>query len=53
MKPPPVPAVPGASDAERMSNALTKVLTVDKAALSAAEAKWAAERPKKAKRKPS
>jgi hypothetical protein len=47
MKPAPAPNVPGNTDAERMSNALTKVLTVSKEDLLKAEAKWKRARARK------
>jgi hypothetical protein len=50
MKPQPAPNVPGNTDAERMSNALTKVLTVSKADLLKQEAKWKRARAKRAEK---
>jgi hypothetical protein len=47
MKPLPAPNVPGNTDAERMSNALSKVLTVSKADLLKAEANWKRARARK------
>jgi hypothetical protein len=47
MKPQPAPQVPGNSDAERMSNALSAVLKVSKADLLKAEDKWKKEQAKK------
>jgi hypothetical protein len=47
MKPAPAPNVPGNTDAERMSNALTKVLAVSKEDLLKAEAKWKRARARK------
>jgi hypothetical protein len=53
-KPAPPPNVPGKTDAERMSNALTKVLTVSKADLLKEEAKWKrTQARKKRSKKPS
>jgi hypothetical protein len=51
MKPLPTPHVPGDTEAERMSNALTKVLSISKADLLKEEAKWkrAQERKKRSK----
>jgi hypothetical protein len=46
-KPLPVPNVPGNTDAERMDNALRKVLTVSKADLLREEAKWKRRRTRK------
>jgi hypothetical protein len=40
MKPLPAPNVPGNTDAERMDNALRKILTVSKADLLKEETKW-------------
>jgi hypothetical protein len=53
MKPLPAPNVPGNTDAERMSNALTKVLSVSKADLLKKEAKWKRDRERKKRTKPS
>jgi hypothetical protein len=53
MKPRPAPTVPGDTDAERMDNALRKVLTVSKADLLKAEAKWKRARARKKLAKPS
>jgi hypothetical protein len=47
MKPLPTPHVPGHTDAERMSNALTKVLSISKADLLKEEAKWKRTRERK------
>jgi hypothetical protein len=47
MKPLPAPHVPGNTEAERMSNALTKVLSVSKADLLKEEAKWKKARERK------
>ena len=47
MKPAQAPQVPGDTEAQRMSNALRKVLTVSKADLLKAEEKWNLTRPKK------
>jgi hypothetical protein len=47
MKPLPAPNVPGNTDAERMSNALRKVLTVSKEDLLKEEAKWKRARARK------
>jgi hypothetical protein len=50
----PAPNVPGNTDAERMSNALSKVLTVSKADLLKAEANWKRARTRKKRtKKPS
>jgi hypothetical protein len=49
MKPLPAPNVPGNTEAERMSNALRKVLTVSKADLLKEEAKWKRARAKRRK----
>ena len=43
----PAPDVPGNTDAERFSNAVSKVLTVSKADLLKAEAQWKKARAKK------
>ena len=43
----PAPQVPGNTDAERMSNALRKVLTVSKEDLMKEEAKWKRSRARK------
>lgn len=51
MKPAPAPKVPGSTDAERMSNALRKVLTVSKADLLEAERKWKQARARKKRAK--
>jgi len=51
MKTLPAPDVPGNTEAERMDNALRKVLTVSKADLVKAEAKWQKERARAKKRK--
>jgi hypothetical protein len=51
MKPLPPPHVPGNTDAERMDNALRTVLTVSKADLLKAEAKWKRGREKKKRAK--
>jgi hypothetical protein len=53
MKPLPAPYVPGNTEAERMSNALTKVLSVSKADLLKEEAKWKRARERKKRGKPS
>lgn len=47
MKPAPAPKVPGKTEAERFDNALRKVLTVSKADLLKAEAKWKRARARK------
>ena len=47
MKPLRAPNVPGNTEAERMSNALTKVLGVSKADLLKEEAKWKRTRERK------
>jgi hypothetical protein len=47
MKPTPAPNVPGNTEAERMDNALRKVLTVSKADLLKEEAKWKRARARK------
>ena len=44
MKPQPAPVVPGSSDAERMSNALSMVLKVSKEELLRREATLAAKK---------
>jgi len=46
-KPLPAPNVPGNTDAERMDNALRKILTVSKADLLKEEAKWKRARARK------
>lgn len=51
MKPLPAPDVPGNTEAERMDNALRKVLTVSKEALLKAEAKWKRARARKKRAK--
>ena len=51
MKPLPAPEVPGNTEAERMDNALRKVLTVSKDALLKAEAKWKRSRARKKRAK--
>ena len=51
MKPHPAPKVPGNTEAERMDNALRKVLTVSKTDLLKAEAKWKRGRAKKKAKK--
>jgi hypothetical protein len=43
----PAPNVPGNTDAERMDNALRKILTVSKADLLKEEAKWKRMRTRK------
>jgi hypothetical protein len=48
MKPAPAPNVPGNTEAERMDNALRKILTVSKADLLKEEAKWKLARKKRA-----
>ena len=55
MKPAPAPNVPGNTEAERMDNALRKILTVSKTDLLKEEANWKRARAKKKKRakKPS
>jgi len=53
MKPLPAPHVPGNTEAERMSNALTKVLSVSKADLLKEEAKWKRTRERNKRTKPS
>jgi len=53
MKPLPAPHVPGNTEAERMSNALSKVLTVSKEALLKDEAKWKLARARKRAKKAS
>ena len=53
MKPSPAPNVPGNTDAERMSNALRKVLTVSKEDLLKEEAKWKRARARKRTKKSS
>jgi len=45
----PAPDVPGSTDAERFSNAVTKVLTVSKADLLRAEAQYKKARARKRK----
>ena len=47
----PSPDVPGNTDAERFSNAIRKVLTVSKADLLEAEAKWKRARARKRRAK--
>jgi len=47
MKPAPAPNVPGNTEAERMDNALRKILTVSKEALLKEEAKWKRARARK------
>ncbi|MGD1098513.1 MAG: hypothetical protein ABSB35_41855 [Bryobacteraceae bacterium] len=47
MTPLPTPHVPGDNDGERFDNAVRKVLTVSKADLLKAEAKWKHKRAKK------
>ena len=51
MKPAPAPNVPGDTEAERMSNAVTKMFTVSKADLLKAEAKWKQEHARKKRAK--
>ena len=51
MKPTPAPNVPGDTPGERMSNALRTVLTVSKADLLKAEAKWKRKQVKKRAKK--
>lgn len=51
MKPLPAPDVPGHTEAERMDNALRKVLTVSKADLLKAEANWKRARARKKRAK--
>jgi hypothetical protein len=46
-KPAPAPHVPGNTDAERMDNALRKILTVSKEDLLKEEAKWKRTRARK------
>lgn len=54
MKPLPAPQVPGDTQAERFDNAVRTVLTVSKASLLKAEAKWKkAQAKRKAAKKPS
>jgi len=53
MKPSPAPNVPGNTDAERMSNALSMVLTVSKADLLKKEAQLKRTNDKKRAKKPS
>ena len=54
MKPAPAPNVPGDTDAERMDNALRKILTVSKDDLLKEEAKWKRARARKKRaKKPS
>lgn len=47
MKSAPAPQVPGSTDAERMGNALSAVLTVSKTDLLKAEEQWKQEQAKK------
>ena len=47
MKPEPAPSVPGATEAERMDNALRKVLSVSKTELLREEAKLKRKRERK------
>jgi uncharacterized membrane protein len=51
MKPAPAPNVPGNTEAERMDNALRKILTVSKEDLLKAEAKWKRARARKKRSK--
>lgn len=54
MKPSSAPHVPGNTEAERFDNAVRTVLTVSKASLMKAEAKWKkAQAKRKAAKKPS
>jgi len=53
MKPEPAPNVPGNTEAERMSNALRKVLSVSKQDILKKEAKLKRQREKKHTKKPS
>jgi hypothetical protein len=49
----PAPNVPGNTDAERFSNAVSKVLTVSKSDLLKAEANWKRARARKKRAKKS
>jgi len=40
MKPLPAPEVPGTTEAERMSNAVTRMFSVSKEEIAKREAKW-------------
>jgi hypothetical protein len=51
VKPLPAPNVPGNTDAERMDNALRKILTVSKTDLLKAEANWKRARARKKRAK--
>jgi len=51
MKPTPAPNVPGKTEFERFDNAFRKVLTVSKADLLKAEAKWKRDRERKKRAK--
>jgi hypothetical protein len=51
MKPLPAPSIPGSTDAERFNNAVRKMLTVSKADLLKAEAKWKRARARKRRAK--
>ena len=51
VKPEPAPNVPGNTEAERFSNAVSKVLTVSKADLLKAEANWKRSRARKQRAK--
>jgi hypothetical protein len=51
MKPLPAPNVPGNTDAERMDNALRKILTVSKDDLLKEEANWKRARARKKRAK--
>jgi hypothetical protein len=54
MKPLPAPNVPGSTEAERMDNALRKILTVSKEDLVKEEEKWKRARARKKRaKKPS
>jgi len=53
MKPLPAPNVPGNTDAERMDNALRKILTVSKDDLLKEEANWKRARARKKRSKKS
>jgi hypothetical protein len=53
VKPLPAPPVPGKTDAERMSNALSMVLTVSKKDLLKKEARMKRANEKKRAKKPS
>jgi len=52
-KPTPAPNVPGNTEAERMDNALRKILTVSKEDLLKEEAKWKRARARKKRSKQS